>query len=321
MGLFRSDDFGDTFREVNQVSKKLSLNSTSINTLVLDPGNPGSIYFGSSSGIFHSTDQGQNWKYLLTGMLVADIAVDPTDPNIIYSAGTSENHATIIKTFDGGGSWKAAYTEPTTSTTVSTIAIDPADHNRLLAGLQTGEIIVSRDAGQTWQSLMNLNDRILIMRYGPNKHPYILGKSAGVFEARDNQNFVNISGQLTGAILDFDSTLSSVSQFLDMQFDRRQTGVIYVATPEGLIRTVDDGNTWAYLRMPVRNSLLRTSAVAINPEDSNNIFATVGHTLFRSINGGLTWETKPLPTGQETRIILIDPSSPNTIYFGFGARK
>lgn len=321
MGVFRTDDFGSTFREANSVDKNSNLSSTSPNVLIMDPSNTGTLYIGSSAGIHRSTNGGENWTHILAGMLVADVAIDPKDSNTIYAAGISDNHATIIKTGDAGATWKSVYTEPTTSTAVRTLVVDPKDSKHLLAGLQTGEIISSGDFGTTWQPESRVEDRIIGIRYGPNLRPYLLTETGGLHKSTDEKNFTGISSQLTDAIISFDSNLSAVSQFLDMQFDARQPGVIYMATNEGLVRTVDDGINWTYVRMPLRNELLRTSAVAINPKDSNNIFATVGRTLFRSINGGLTWETLTLPTDQETRMILIDPNSPNTIYFGFGVRK
>jgi hypothetical protein len=46
----------------------------------------------------------------------------------------------------------------------------------------------------------------------------------------------------------------------------------------------------------------------------------VGSTFFRTTNGGVTWETRKLPTEQKVRHILVDPDEPNNIYLGMGDR-
>ncbi|MBN1675097.1 MAG: hypothetical protein JXR37_28915, partial [Kiritimatiellae bacterium] len=54
-----------------------------------DPKRPARIFIGSTHGLYRTTDGGANWR-LVRGGTAADtfgaIAVDPTDPNIVYSA-------------------------------------------------------------------------------------------------------------------------------------------------------------------------------------------------------------------------------------------
>jgi photosystem II stability/assembly factor-like uncharacterized protein len=322
MGVFRSDDFGDHFRAVNTITKKTNLNSTSVNCLAFDPTDSNIIYLCSSAGVYKTVDGGGSWKLLVTNILVADIAIDPTNPQTIYAAGVSDNHAKIIKTADAGVSWTELYTEPTTSNIARGIVVDPKDRLHLIAGLDTGEIIHSTDGGVTWQIATDIHDYITKIKFGPNGNLYAMALDNGLYESKDSgQTFSLISSALTSSIGDFQTTLATATRFLDLAFDAQQRGVLYVAAPEGLVRTVNDGANWSYMKMPVRNGELRTSAVAVNPRDSNNIYAVIGSTLFKTTNGGVTWETKPLPSGQEVRIILIDPSSPNTLYLGLGVSK
>ncbi|MBX4205281.1 MAG: hypothetical protein KW788_03825 [Candidatus Doudnabacteria bacterium] len=322
MGVLRSEDSGGNFSPRNSIDNKTNLNSVSVNDLVFEPGNSQNLYLASAAGAFKSTDAGQSWKILLTNILVADLSIDAQDTSTIYVVGSSDNHGKIVKTTDGGGSWKDIYTEPTTGDSVMSIAVDPTNHMHLLAGLKAGEIIQSLDAGTTWQVAADLHDQVSRVRYGVNKRPYVLAYNYGLYESKDgSSNFTNLTGTLTNGLVNFNSNFSAVSNFLDLAFDVKQTGVLYLATDVGLLRTINDGAEWSYMSMPVRNSVLRTSAIGVNPKDSNNLYAVVGSTLFKSINGGVTWETKPLPSGQEVRQILIDASSPNVIYLGLGVRK
>jgi photosystem II stability/assembly factor-like uncharacterized protein len=276
----------------------------------------------SGPGLYKTTDSGNSWKLLLTNILVMDVFVDSTDSNTIYVAGSSGSHGKLVKTSDGGGSWKDIYTEPTKTNATVAVAIDPINHLHVVAGLSAGEVIQSQDGGITWQSYATLNDQIYRIIYGPNKRLYVLTKTLGLFESLgSNSEFTNLTTSLTNGYTNIDSNFSSVASFLDLAFDKKQTSVIYLATDAGLVRTVNDGASWNYMKMPVRNSLLRTAAIAVNPQDSNNLYAAVGSTLFKSNNGGVTWETKQLPSSQEVRVILIDAGSSNVIYLGLGVRK
>ncbi|MBX4191442.1 MAG: hypothetical protein KW804_01430, partial [Candidatus Doudnabacteria bacterium] len=87
-------------------------------------------------------------------------------------------------------------------------------------------------------------------------------------------------------------------------------------TEQGLFRSVNDGKDWAFMSMPVRNAALRVSAISVNPQNSNNLFVSVASTLYKSVNGGLTWETKSLPTTTTIHTIVINPQSTNIIYLG-----
>jgi photosystem II stability/assembly factor-like uncharacterized protein len=321
-GVFKSEDLGDTFHESNKIDKKNSLANTSVNSLQFDPADTNILYLASSAGIFRSQDAGDTWKLFATNILVYDFAIDPKDSNVIYAAGAVDNHATLIKTADGGQSWKEKYVEPTTSTVISSVVVDPSNSLHVLVVLASGDLLETNDGGETWQAISKFTDTVASLRYGPNHSLYALSRNSGLFESKDNgKTFTNLAATLTGSVISSDLDFASVSQFLDVAFDRQQPGVLYLATDQGLIRSVNDGGSWSYLKMPIKNTQLRTSSVAVNPKDSNNLYAIVGRTMIKSINGGVTWQTKIMPIGQEVRSILIDPNSPNIMYLSLGARK
>jgi len=322
MGVFRSDEAGSSFRAVNTVNKKSNLNSTSINSLVIDPANSQHLFLAAAAGIVKTEDAGNGWNVILTNIAATDVAPDPTDSSTIYATGTSQGHGKIVKTTDNAGSWKELYSEPTSNNVVTTIAVDPTNHNHVAAGLSAGEIIESQDAGATWQVATDLHNNIYRLRYGPDNNLYALTTNNGLYVSRDlGKTFASLTGTLINGYISLNSNFSAVSRFLDLAFDKKQPGVIYLATDAGLVRTVNAGTSWSFMQMPVRNSALRTSAIAVNPQDSNNLYAVVGNTMFISLNGGVSWETKLLNTSQEVRQIIIDGSSPNVIYLGLGVKK
>src|SRR5688500_18869220 len=82
-GVFRSEDNGETFRPINAVGKKGTISGLSVTSLAFDPSNPETLYIGSASGVYKSEDRGDSWRFILSGIAVADVAVDPYNSQII----------------------------------------------------------------------------------------------------------------------------------------------------------------------------------------------------------------------------------------------
>src|SRR5678815_684853 len=99
-GVFRSTDGGRTFEKVLYKDEY-----TSANEVVMDPRNPNTLYamlwsqqqsfiegqgFGNAGmGIFKSSNGGDTWTQLSEGLpqiLQANVAIAPSDSNILYAA-------------------------------------------------------------------------------------------------------------------------------------------------------------------------------------------------------------------------------------------
>lgn len=318
-GVFKSEDGGESFRAANSVAGKGSINSLSANALVFAPDNPDVIYLAGSAGIYKSENAAKTWTYVLTGIAVADVAIDSRNPDIIYAAGVSGNNGKIVKSRDGGNNWTDIYTEPSKSNPVMSLAVSSSF---VIAGLSTGEIIRSFDGGNTWQAGKDLENYIIKIRFAPNNSIYVLTRTTGIFKSPDSgSTWTSITNLLTQDSFSNNVTVPAVSIFHDFSIDQRLSGVIYLGAEEGLYRTVNDGGAWNLMSLPLRDTALKASAVAVNPSNSNNVFVSIGFTMLKSTNGGLTWETKELATEQAVRLIAIDPQSPNVVYLGLGARK
>ncbi len=320
-GVFKSEDGGESFYPFNNTEqRKDGIGGVSVNVLIFDPTNTDVIYLGSSSGIYKTENGGVSWRYILTGMAVSDLSIDFGQNETIYAAGLSGSNGKIIKSLDGGANWSDMYTEPTKANSVTSIA---NSGSLVLAGLGSGEIIRSIDSGSTWQAVQDLAHRIVKIRFGPTDTVYALTQTGGVFRSKNNGNTWGLitSALSTDSLSNSQTTVPQASLFHDFALDRRQAGVIYLAAEEGLYRSVNDGAAWNILNLPVKDTALKISAVAVNPSNSNNIFVSIGFTVFKSLNGALTWETKELRTEQTVRTILIDPSSANVVYLGLGDKK
>lgn len=316
-GVLKSQDGGDTYHESNKLETKGDIDGLQVNVMAMDPNNPDTVYLGSASGVHRTTDGAKTWKHVLAGIQVGGIQVDPSQSAIIYVTGLSGNNGRVLKTVDGGETWKDIYTEPTRNNPALSLAISKANAKVLLVGLNNGGVIRSLDEGTTWQMVRNFDNPVISIQYVDSTTVYALTRTGGLYaSANQGSVWTPVDLQIQSENSGITNRLSGSRTFYNAAFDPALPSVIFLATSQGLLRTVDSGRTWVIMSIPVTNSALNISAVAVNPTDSNNILIAVGSTMFKSTNGGISWETKKLPTEQRVKQILFNPIEPNNIYLG-----
>ena len=78
-----------------------------VNSVVMDPARPGTVYAGTTNGLFKTIDAGASWKRIEKGLAdtyISVLLVDPQDPAVLY-AGTRRG---VHKTIDAGETWNAS---------------------------------------------------------------------------------------------------------------------------------------------------------------------------------------------------------------------
>lgn len=69
--------------------------------------------------------------------------------------------------------------------------------------------------------------------------------------------------------------------------DPQNPKVMYVAARDGLFKSTDAGETWK----PVGKELKDLAAVAVDRRKTSEVYAaTMEGVIFKSMNGGVTWE-------------------------------
>ena len=151
-GVYRSTDGGRTFTKVLYKDEY-----TSANEVRIDPSNANTVYaalwqqqstfyeyaaFGPDStwpgagGIYKSTDDGATWTQLINGLppvLEANIAIAPSNPQVIYAMVASVNSAGgsgpvgFYKSSDGGAHWTLRTRIPGSAASLGDTAAATAD--------------------------------------------------------------------------------------------------------------------------------------------------------------------------------------------------
>ncbi|MBN1321630.1 MAG: exo-alpha-sialidase [Thermoleophilia bacterium] len=120
--------------------------SQSSTLVAVDPTDASTLYVGTDTGIYKSTDQGQTWNdtsaALRTRPEVHAVVVDPASPGTLYVT----TDAGIIKYTDEGLSWTSLFR---TSAGWSSLAVAPSSPSTLYAWGSAG-LSRSDDGGATW---------------------------------------------------------------------------------------------------------------------------------------------------------------------------
>ena len=191
-GVWKSDDGGTTFKPIFD---KQSVQS--IGAVTLDPNNPKTVWVGTGEswtrnsvsvgdGVYKSTDGGDSWTKMGLPKVerIANIVVDAKDSNIVYVCApgalwSDSPERGLYKTSDGGKTWAQVLKGSNLSTGCASIAVDPSNNNRLIAGLwdfrrqgwtfrsggdgpdkpSASAIMESLDGGKSWRAMTDANTK------------------------------------------------------------------------------------------------------------------------------------------------------------------
>ena len=278
-----------------------------VNGVAGAPGNPAVYYLGADGGgIWKTTDGGVTWKPIFDGESspsIGALAVAPSNPNIIY-AGTGVNTVYgdvtygngMYKSTNGGERWQHLGLQDTQH--IARILVDPRNP-----------------------------DIVLVAAIG---HPYGPNEERGVFRSTDG-------GKSWKKVLFKDNTTGAV----DLCFEPGNPRVVYATLwhliwkptvkdqpfepGSGLYKSRDGGITWTQITgngLPTEN--WGRSGVAVAPGmQGKRVYLIIEAKekkggLFRSDDGGVTWQTitedRRIETSWYMGEIFLDPKNPDVVY-------
>lgn len=233
-------------------------------------------------------------------------------------AGFYADHGRVLKTTDGGLSWNQIYNEESANA-VRSVALNPLSPNQLVIGTASGSVIKSADGGMTWQSVKDFGDQVNRVLW-QNGNVYVLLKTKGLFKSAGlSGDFVELTANLstTYKLAGLSYTSNTVDSFSQVYVDFLSPDLIYLTSSRGVFKTVDEGSNWTVLSsLPIKPGSGTARAVAVGQASSNIVFVSVGSTIYKSTDGGGTWQTQGLITAGFVNYVLIDPQLPQIVYAG-----
>jgi photosystem II stability/assembly factor-like uncharacterized protein len=182
-GVYKSLDAGKTWQHMGLEKTK------NIHRLIVHPNDPNTIWVGAigspwveheERGVFKSTDGGKTWKkvlYDIPGAGVADLVIDPTNPNKLVAAMWEHRRwpwffnsggaaSGIYITHDGGETWDRKTGEhglPKGEMGRIGLAIAPSMPDRIYAYVESKENALYRsdDGGNKWYRVSKKGDSML----------------------------------------------------------------------------------------------------------------------------------------------------------------
>ncbi len=279
----------------------------------------------------------------LTTGRVADLEVDPNDPDTWYLAVGSGG---LWKTVNRGNTWVPIFDEYP-SYSLGAVVVDPRDSNTVWLG--TGEnthnrstswgdgIYKSIDAGATWrrvgladsQKIQRIlidprdSDTVWVAAPGPL---WNAGGDRGLYKTTDgggSWNRVLHVGDDTG-ITDAVFKPGDPDTVYAAAYQRRRRNAMTIAGgPEaGVLRSTDGGASWERIENGLPTVDMGRIALGVDERNPDRVYAMVvargdAGGFFVSENGGDAWERMSDYSGGDPQYygeIFVDPHLPDTIW-------
>jgi len=315
------------------------------------PNQPNVFYIGvNNGGVWKTTDYGRTWQPIFddqpTGS-IGDIAVAPSNPNVIY-AGSGEGLQRpdlstgdgVYKSTDGGKTWRNVGLRDAQQ--IGSIIIDPKDANRVFVAAlghpygpnEERGVYRTMDGGATWQRVLykdentgaiqvafDPRDSNLVYadlwagRQGPWENGAWQGPESGLFKSTDGGNTWK---KLTTGLPAFEQGLGRIG----FDISRSDPKIVYAtvdANPQfgGVYRSDDAGESWRKIngdpRLWGRGSDF--AEIKVHPKNPDTVF--VGNIAsYKSTDGGKTFVAfKGAPGGDDYHRIWINPDHPGIMLF------
>src|SRR5690242_8246646 len=188
-GVYKSTDGGKTWQHMGLKD------SERISAIVINPQNPDIVYIGAlghafgpneERGVFMTTDGGKTWTktlYIDNQHGVADLEIDPTNPNILYAGMWSferkpwthrsgSEKGGVYKSIDGGRTWNKLTNGLPKLIGPIGVRVAPSNPNVVYAILEAkeGTLYRSDDRGETYKLVSKNTDIVALIYY------YTLGR-------------------------------------------------------------------------------------------------------------------------------------------------
>ncbi|MFL5480104.1 MAG: glycoside hydrolase, partial [Gemmatimonadaceae bacterium] len=308
-------------------------------------GQPNVFYIGvNNGGVWKTTDYGRVWTPIFdaqpTGS-IGDIAVAPSNPNVIY-VGSGEGVQRpdlstgdgIYKSTDAGKTWRHLGLRD--GQQIGSVIVDPRDENRLFVAVlghpygpnpERG-VYRSTNGGETFERVLYKDDNtggiqvgfdpsnpqivyaaLWAGRQGPWENSSWNGPLSGLFKSIDGGTTWR---QLRTGLPTTAQGLGRIGFTIAPSDPRRMYATVDAPDLGGIYRSDDAGESWRRTNSEERvfGRASDFAEVKVDPRNADVMFSANTST-YRSVDGGKTFSAiKGAPGGDDYHRIWINPDHP-----------
>jgi len=326
--VFRSEDGGKTWRQVNPQN---SWGIPGVRAgfpidIQVDPRDPYRLFANNYlGGNFLSEDGGSAWIVAsqgYTGAQVRDVAVDPSNDQLIFAAARSG----IFVSKNGGLEWQGLAEPPAKTSEWNVVVIDPTDSHHILAATNAsgGSIFQSHQQGRNWRSVgrrpgPRMSWRTIVFAPSNPKIVYA-GTSAfytaSVFDNEMSARGIYVSRDAGTTWKQANDTHTETANVVALAVSPRDPKVVFAATStHGLLKTTDAGRNWQPIR--IGRGFRTVESLAFDPANEQVIYAGLQEAgIYKSTDGGNTWRisSNGMDPEASVRDFVFDPKNSQLIY-------
>lgn len=339
--LLRSADRGERWEPAVFVRERRDPAPVYIYDVAAHPTATTTLFAGTkAAGLWKSDDSGATWKQIkdAAGVLhprsdVYRIVISRSRPQVMYAAVYQERRGRVMRSDDGGISFREIYFTGRERYGVFDLFTPPAEPDTVLAATGEGRLLVSNDGGKRWRFAKVFRDPIAVLAMHP-RYPnegYLLTSRGRVFTTYDG----GVSWTDPGPSARGAGTQEGDKRVIEHPYSRLAffpsravrgftedtlapdpyyPGTVYRTSRRGILKSSDGGGTWAPLSTFIDELGAAAGGVAVHPAEPDTVMVTAGQALYTSRDRGIRWSIVPFMNQLPLKEIYIHPYRPDIIF-------
>ena len=300
--------------------------------IVVDPGNPSTLYTLTTWGVYKSLDRGRNWLKKSNGLppyffgyyyfsAASRLVIDRTNPSTLYALLDG-----LYKTTDGGETWNQLPAATFGST--SAFVIDPVTSSTLYLSYYS-RILKSTDGGANWSLVSTgstgyIPGEISCLAVDPVTPTTLYAGTlySGIYKSTDG----GVSWSAVNSGVPTTIYASYYASIGGLLIHPANPSTIYATIPfeyvsggggRGIYKSTNAGASWAAMNVGLTD--LDVGDLTIDPTNTAVLYASSSQ-VYKTLDGAASWaplSNNGLSTyGYQINALAIDPANSSVLYLG-----
>ncbi|MDA3865849.1 MAG: hypothetical protein PF489_03760, partial [Salinivirgaceae bacterium] len=263
-----------------------------VNDIAIHPTDENIVWVSTVNGIYKTINGGENWTLKSNGLPYGEI----------FDVEIDKNNPDILFVMTSWSETEGIYKTTDGGENWILVKLNFVNSGRfnLAINPSNSNIIyaikdglnMSEDGGTNWNKIKNSANKIFIDPNNPNTI-LIIDNWSEIFKSTDGINWQNITNNLS-------SFTTSPNQIV---IDPTNSDIMYVPSNEGVYKTINGGAVW------FQTGLSNTTApICIDKNSTNILYAPAEFGVYKTMDGGINW-TKIRDVGRAWIIEISDNSS------------